>query len=103
MELKPFGKCTVNMATSSTIVIGTLARGMNAPTITKNPPSNSTRTVAHDNSAAAGIPSACKISAKSSDGKRWELRSIQLLMRDTLLRDYGGDRSDAIAIASPMV
>jgi hypothetical protein len=58
MELKPSGRCTVQIATSSTNVIGTLARGIYAPTITANPPSNSTRIVAHDNNVAAGTAGA---------------------------------------------
>jgi hypothetical protein len=74
MELKPFGRCTVKMATSSTIIIGMLASGTQAPMNTANPPSNSTRTVAHDNNVAAGIPSACKMLAKSSGPRAAALR-----------------------------
>ena len=58
MELKPFGRCTVKMARSSTIVIEILARGINAPTIAANPPSNSTRIIAHDSLRPAPSPAA---------------------------------------------
>jgi hypothetical protein len=54
---------------------------MNAPTIIANPPSNSTRTVAHDNQTGAGIPSACNILAKSSD-KRYVHRTSRTSRKD---------------------
>ena len=38
MKLKPFGRCTVKMATSSTTIIGTLTSGINKPMMTANPP-----------------------------------------------------------------
>jgi len=50
------GQCTVTIATTRTIAIGTLARGMKAPNSTARPPKSSTAMVSHESSCAWGIP-----------------------------------------------
>jgi hypothetical protein len=48
IELKPYGQCTVNMATSRTMAIGMLAKATNAPAKIIAPPRISTAIVAND-------------------------------------------------------
>src|SRR5262245_55670030 len=61
MELNPYGRWTVNIATSRTITNGILAVVTNAPTNTAKPPSSSTITVNQAIRSGAGTPIACKI------------------------------------------
>src|SRR5258706_7461107 len=61
MELKPYGRCTVNIATRRTTAIGMLTAQTNAPSRTAKPPTHSTSTVAHAMTWGAGTHSACRI------------------------------------------
>src|SRR5687767_8093513 len=64
IELNPYGRWTVNMATRRTTANGTLATDTKAPIRTANPPTNSTRMVAQAMTSGAGTPRACKVLEK---------------------------------------
>src|SRR5574339_383525 len=64
IELNPYGRWTVNMATRRTTANGMLATGTKAPIRTANPPISSTSMVAQAMRSGAGTPRACKVLEK---------------------------------------
>ena len=64
--LNPLGRWTVKIATSSTTIMGTEARGTQAPTRMSSPPTTSMMIVAQPRKNANGVPIACKMAMKSS-------------------------------------
>src|SRR5262249_18318956 len=66
IAVKPYGRWTVKMATSSIAAIGTLTTTTNAPSSTASPPSSSIRIVDQAMTVGAGTPRACRIPMKTS-------------------------------------
>ena len=56
VELNPFGRCTVMIATNRTIIIGSVAKGIRAPTRIISPPTSSTTIVSQPSKKDEGNP-----------------------------------------------
>ena len=56
MELKPYLRCTVNIATSIMTISGILTTSTNAPTKIARPPTSSTNVDTHAVASGSGAP-----------------------------------------------
>jgi hypothetical protein len=56
IELNPYGRCTVNIATMRITIIGMLTTRTKTPSITAPPPSSSTRIVSQAIAWGIGTP-----------------------------------------------
>ena len=72
MELKPYLRCTVNIATSIMTISGTLTTSTNAPTKIARPPRSSTKVDTHAVASGSGAPIWASSFAKP-DGPRLSL------------------------------
>src|SRR6266481_3644217 len=66
IELNPYGRCTVKIATNKSTAIGKLARDTKAPRSIAKPPSSSVSMVNHAVRCGAGTANACRIAANAS-------------------------------------
>src|SRR5438128_5177486 len=66
IELNPYGRCTVKIATNNSAAIGKLTRDTKARRSIAKPPSSSVSIVTHAMKCDAGTASACRIAANVS-------------------------------------
>src|SRR5437879_2139830 len=66
IELNPYGRCTVKIATNKSAAIGKLTRDTKAPRNIAKPPSSSVSMVNHAVKCGAGTANACRIVANAS-------------------------------------